>query len=690
MRPFASHASRYLDLARAPRPQRVRLPPVLVVLLGLCIAPSPARAQRAPGLPLQPAASGPQRAAWQAVRQVQRRQAETRRLQQRALRLQVPRPGDDPIPIAQALALSTLSSQGTVQLDGSAGTITATTELTLRSESANFQTLYLYTGPFKTVTSTVSDVQGALSVFEVQQGVLQVDLRQALTKGQTIVLTVALSGKPECDSGFHEIVVCRIASDRSFDVGRAWQALPYDADAQQLVYPQSAALDIVVPSGATAVASGTDDGVVENTDGTRTFSFRNDIKGSFSFAVASDYLVDSTPFPEGKQARGFFFSGAAKAQGSAWRQRVADIMAFHGARYGAYGPTTINIAEIPDGTGAAFGPMMTIFMPSQTLTVDANQWYYTTTLAHELGHQWFAGHIDVDEAISPWLSEGFASFAELEYSSEQASKAYGFDYRPSYRRGLAMEYFYSVPPAKDLPISSEQILQASSDVYFTVTYSKGALLVSLLRYLLGGDTAFFSAMKQYRKDHEKKGATVASLLASLSQASGKSLANFAQNWVFRAGYPTFSVVLARSRAGDKYRAELTVTADRDFGIPLEIELSWDDGTKERRSLPHSGKPIYTLALEDARELLSVRLDPDAHVPARQKGALQGDIHYNGAVDGIDLIYAAMVEGQSFDPRYGALQSFADWADLYPDAKIDDKDIDLVANAFGQQTTVGGQ
>jgi hypothetical protein len=600
---------------------------------------------------------------------------------------------DEPVPIAATTNVDTISSKGSVALDTAKGTVTVRTELTLRANKT-ISRLYIYLGNFKSDhTSKASDNQGVLSSFPAGQGVLDVSLRTNLATGDTLVLIIEQSGTPECQSSFHQIVTCRVGSGNSFDIGTAWQALPYDVNAQQLVYPQTATLDLVVPTGGTAIATGVSDGVTQNGDGTQTFSFVNDIKGSFSFSISNAYSKASVPFAGGHEVHSYLFSPTAKQLGSAWRTRTAEIMAFHGARYGDYGPKVINVAEIPDGTGAAFGPMMTIFMPSQTLAVDPTHWSSSITLAHELAHQWFAGHIDVEEPISPWLSEGFATFAEMEYTAEQATKEYGFDYRPYYRQGANLSYIYTVPPTQDQPISSQQIVQAPSTIYFTVTYTKGALLVHQLRYLLGGDTPFFAAMKAYRQDHAKKGATVATLIDSLSRASGKQLDDYAKNWVFRAGYPIYQVALTRGQDAKSgtYQATIDVTADRDFGMPLEVELVTADGKTEKLTLPYAGKPAYTLSVERDSEIISIRFDPNSQLVGRFRGEIAGDVHINGAVDGIDVIYTAMVQGERFQPQFGGLQLFPFWGDLHTDATIDDKDLDIVLGAFGtQQRKAGGQ
>jgi hypothetical protein len=147
------------------------------------------------------------------------------------------------------------------------------------------------------------------------------------------------------------------------------------------------------------------------------------------------------------------------------------------------------------------------------------------------------------------------------------------------------------------------------------------------------------------------------------------------------------VEVKRSGSDGKHRLELVVTADKDFHLPVEVELVIADGKPVRRLLPHKSPGTrFELTEESSSEVLQVRVDPDAHIVGRKHGALAGDIQLNGEVDGIDLIYAAMAMGQYYEP-YGTGNSvgFADWADLKFDGQIDKQDLDLVTHNFGRST-----
>jgi hypothetical protein len=588
------------------------------------------------------------------------------------------------LPVAAWSGVEVQESAGTLAFNTSTGTVTTTTKLTIKSNTNILSTIYLYLEPLSGSTEKVSDASGTLQTFDQGNDVLSVSLSKSIDNGDVIVLTMERSGTPKCTTSFLNLTTCQVASSATFSVGQAWQPMVYDLASYQLLTPKKASLAITVPAGTSAAASGLPVGLpVTNTDGTKTYSFSNSYEGAFSFGVAP-YTYGSTTWSGSKKAATYLYSSAAQQYAAGWQQAIGEIMTFHEARYGSYDPPSISVAEIPNITGAAFGPMLTVFVPGVLLGYDPQLTGSTTTLAHELAHQWFGGFIQPSESYSPWLSEGFATFAEMEHTSAVATKAYNTDYHPYYRQIKNQFYIYGVPGTSDVPMSSQQIYSAPSRIYTLVTYYKGALVVGMLRYLLGGDTPFFKAIKAYRTDHADDGATVASLAASLKAATGTDVTAFFKNWVYKAGWPTLSATVDRGGKAGAYTTTVTVKADRDASLPLELELTLADGKKSVKKLTATGGGTeYKLVEQTSTEVLSVRVDPQHQIVGRKLGALAGDIHLNGEVDGIDLIYAAMAKGQQFNPKVS--QSFADWADLSFDGIINDKDLAVVTSSFGKQT-----
>ncbi|MCA9670093.1 MAG: hypothetical protein KC503_31070 [Myxococcales bacterium] len=592
------------------------------------------------------------------------------------------------VPIALGnVVLRSLSSS--LSFDYNKQTVSTTNVMVIEGSAPGVATLNLYMTPLSGGgPPAVSDAQGTLQTLNQGNGLYTVVLRQPLGAGSSLTLTVARSGAPQCSTQFLNIVSCMLSTSMTFSVGGAWEPLIYDLTSGELITPLDERLAITVPSNLVVAASGDAGAVDDNGDGTRTHHFKGVGLGhGISFSAAA-YVSGSYPFGANKASQSYVLPQSSGFADS-WRKQAAAIIDFHGKRYGDYPHKTISMAEVPDVTGAAFGPPLTVFMPSSTLAFDPGHWAATRTLAHELGHQWFAGLIAVGENYSPWLAEGFASFAEMRYTAERALAEAKIDYAPIDRRSHRLEVIYGLQPQNDVPISSQQIYQVPSDAYVTLTYTKGAMVANMLRYLLGGDTNFDAAMRGVRADHAGgSGLTVKSLAASLAKHSGVDVNAFLDRWAFGSGYPTYKVEVVRGEDG---AADIRITSAKAFALPLELDILAEDGSSQRvRVQPNSdGVTFEHHVAGGAARFAQVRVDPDQHLVRRVLGAEPGDIVLDGDVDGIDLIWAARAVGERYSQQAGQATQFSDYADLQFDGVIDQQDLDIVLNAFGTRSGGNG-
>jgi len=207
------------------------------------------------------------------------------------------------------------------------------------------------------------------------------------------------------------------------------------------------------------------------------------------------------------------------------------------------------------------------------------------------------------------------------------------------------------------------------------------LAVQALRSVFGDDELFYKSMKAYRADHVAKEATPDSMRESLEKASGLDLSVFFSRWIYAAGYPTFELDLKQSKLDSGYSVQVTAAAQQDFGLPLEVELLFADGSTRRERLNwEKGKAQIKYEGIVASEIVALRADPDRNALARVVGVLDGDVDYNGEVDGIDLIQLAAASGSKFEYLN---DGFDDRLDLVFDGIIDSSDVSLAMENFGK-------
>ena len=579
--------------------------------------------------------------------------------------------------LAGGNGLSLTANLHDLRFDFTTPQVTAVGKLQIKNNSITpVNQVYLYLERFSSAALNVSDASGPLSFSDLGNNMVWVALSSAIAAEQSVELTVSQTGMPTCKAGMIGVVPCQVSSGLTCVVGSTWTPLLLDENTGELIDAGLDTLKVTVPAAMKAAAAGLDGGITTNADGTTTTTFQL-LRGPYF--GAAPFLTGSTPFGS-SQVRSFVLA-ANSGVADGWRQAAVDILTFHGQRYGAYDLPKLDIVEAHPNSGAAFGPLSAVFIPPQSLALPPLDWSSRMTIAHELGHQWFAGFIQIGDTLSPWLNEGFATFTEMEYTIARGSDAYKVDYGPTYRQFNNLIYVYTVIDGKDVPLTGDANIQAPSEVYVAVTYNKGGMLVSMIRYLLG-DTAFLQAMSQYRKDHVTAKATPASLAASVKTATGTDISPLITAFT-KPAYPTFTVEVLRSTQASQFITKVNATSDMVPYLPVQVDLALADGTTQHQQLAFGSTASQSATYTTDSEVIQLRFDPACQVVGRHRGGLAGDLVLDGDVDGVDLVELDWAMGRKYDSSDPA-GLFPTWADLVFDGVIDQKDADQLIGSFGKR------
>lgn len=161
------------------------------------------------------------------------------------------------------------------------------------------------------------------------------------------------------------------------------------------------------------------------------------------------------------------------------------------------------------------------------------------TIAHELAHQWFGNKVTMATWNELWLSEGFARYSEAlaaefipSLGQSAVSKREGFKNGANGNAGVGCY----IPNAY---IANSNALWGSA--YGSSVYERGAMVVSMLRTLMGDDK-FFQACRNYLNDPQLayNSATTTDLKAHFEAVlDGFDLTGFFNSFVYGNGYPNY-------------------------------------------------------------------------------------------------------------------------------------------------------
>jgi aminopeptidase N len=228
-----------------------------------------------------------------------------------------------------------------------------------------------------------------------------------------------------------------------------------------------------------------------------------------------------------------------------------------------------------------------------------------TTTAHEIAHQWFGDSVTESTWSDLWLSEGFATyFAGLfieRYEGKEEFRSYMEQQAKTY---LAYEKQRLAPIHDSETRDLMSLLNANN-------YQKGAWVLHMLRGLVG-DEKFFSAIRNYYREHQGSIATTDDLRRAFERESGMNLSQFFDRWVFQAGHPKLEVAWKADEWTPKDRT-LTVSIKQTqtsapFQIPVTLLVRSANGEKRTRVVLNQRVTHTTIDLDSRPTQIIV--DPD--------------------------------------------------------------------------------
>jgi aminopeptidase N len=229
-------------------------------------------------------------------------------------------------------------------------------------------------------------------------------------------------------------------------------------------------------------------------------------------------------------------------------------------------------------------------------------------LAHEVAHQWWGHAVGWKNYHEQWISEGFAQYFAALYAESDRSD----DLLPDLLRQMrhtAIEASDKGPIYLGYRLGH---IEGDDRIFRALVYNKGAMVLHMLRRLIG-DEAFFAGVRDFYATWKFKKAGTNDFQRAMEKAALRNLDGFFAAWIFGSDIPrvkftqrvsgTAAVVGFEQRA-DPVEVPITVTVTYESGV-TENTLVIVSGKLTERVLPLKGPVRNITANADNAALVEI-------------------------------------------------------------------------------------
>jgi aminopeptidase N len=456
------------------------------------------------------------------------------------------------------------------------------------------------------VTRVLDEKGQPLSAERVtQDSTVRVPLPAGLAKDASTTLTFEYEGTLETadDSPVPGLKLAYVGDDTSYLLyaGRWFPVSGYGMNRFTSTISVTVPAHMVVIGSGKATVTDNPPSNKPNTNGlpTKTFTFAYS-KSSFPGTIVAGTFQEYKSDEAGMDLH-VFFKPTHQPMAPAYTTTAVQEFTYYVTLYGTTLSQRLNVVELPGDTVPYVWAPEIAGLAGPSITEKTNY----RLLANAIAHQWWGVSVSPATKDDWWLVDGFSRYSEAMYVENAAGPA-GLEEAVKDMSVGALAY-------DTVPLSSVSKLDPFSTEFQSLVTDKGAMILHMLRWVLGEDK-YLKTMREFAETYQGKSATMDDFRAIAEKNYGDQLTWFFSQWLDSTGAPEFKVKYTVYRLGNNkgFHVNGEIAQDLDlFRMPVDLRIDTDGKTEDKKIEVVGTNSAFSV--ETFGRPRRIMVDPDHHV-----------------------------------------------------------------------------
>lgn len=210
-------------------------------------------------------------------------------------------------------------------------------------------------------------------------------------------------------------------------------------------------------------------------------------------------------------------------------------------------------------------------------------------VAHEMAHSWFQFVLASNESKHPWMDEGFTTYISTLAENEVLEEG-----KENPLEGSYQGYFTLQGYGIEEPLTTQADAYHYNYAYGIASYSKGAIFLAQLGYVIGKENIEKTLLKYY-EDFKFKHPTPNDIKRTAEKVSGIELDWYMNYWTQTLHTIDYAVTVVNG-------TEVQLNRIGGMPMPIDVQVEYMDGSVEDVYIPltmmRGEKPTKAKQLED--------------------------------------------------------------------------------------------